>query len=226
GLDWANRDWGVNLQLPYLQRSHGTLADGDTDVSSSDASGMGDMRITARYQGFFADRSFGVMAGVKLATGDFHQTFESGPQAGGALDRGLQRGTGTTDGIIGVYHYTALSRDWDLFEQAQFKGALGAREDFRPGNQWIANVGLRYVGAGAWIPQAQLNYKHEAQESGAQADQPNSGSDELYLSPGLAWRASRPLALYGFVQLPLYRRYTGLQLAPEYSVTTGVRYSF
>ncbi len=226
-LDYGfNRDWGVNVQVPMLRRTHGTLAEGDAQPSFSSKSGIGDVSIVGRYQGIFDDRSFGVQLGVKLPTGAFDQAFSEGPQAGALLDRGLQLGTGTTDAIAGVYHFAAFSRDWDHFEQLQIKVPLNERENFKPGSQLSANLGFRYVGWRSVVPQLQLNFKAEGRESGAEADRPNSGSREIYLSPGLGWQPAKAIWVYGFVQLPVYRDYDGLQLAPHYSVTTGLRYAF
>jgi hypothetical protein len=227
GLDYGiGRDWGINVQLPYLDRTHGTIADGEDAVTSSDKSGIGDIRVVGRYQGLFEDRSLGLQLGVKLPTGEYKQNFASGPDAGELLDRGLQLGTGTTDVIAGIYHFASFNRDWDHFEQAQFKAALASRDDFRPGNQWSASVGVRYMAWSALIPQLQLNFKNESKESGVEADRPNSGSRELYLSPGLSWLATKSLSAYGFVQLPIFSDYDGLQLAPHYIVSTGLHYSF
>jgi hypothetical protein len=227
GLDYSlNRDWGLSLQVPYLDRAHGTVADGDTEPSLSDRKGIGDLRLLGRYQGFFDDRSLGVQFGLKLPTGGHGQAFSSGPAAGEPLDRGLQLGTGTTDFVAGAYHFTAFSRNWDHFEQAQLKVALAARDEFRPGTQLSANAGLRYVGFQQLMPQLQLNYKWEGRESGAAGDRPNSGSQELYLSPGLSVQVQQRLTLYAFVQLPVYRDYRGLQLAPAYSLSSGLRYGF
>lgn len=229
GLDYAfNRDWGVNLQAPLLDRDHATLADGESVNDASHKRGLGDVRVVARYQGLFADRSLGVQVGVKLPTGDHRQNFSSGPDAGAPLDRGLQLGTGTTDLIVGLYHYSAFDRDWDHFEQAQYKNALNARDGFRPGPQFTANAGVRYVGYGRVIPQLQVNLKIEDRESGdpAVADIANSGSREIDLSPGLTVKPSKNLALYGFVQVPVYRAFNGLQLAPRYILSSGLRYGF
>ncbi len=227
GIDYSfNHDWGVNTQLPYLARTHGTLIDGEDDVTHSEKDGLGDVRIVGRYQGLIADRSLGLQLGIKLPTGDIHQDFSAGPETGGALDRGLQLGTGTTDLIAGAYHFKAFSRDWDHFEQLQVKWPLGSHEKFKPGTQVAANVGVRYVGTRSFVPQLQLNFKSEGRESGAQADRPNSGSREFYLSPGFSVSPTPAASFYAFVQLPLYRDYDGLQLAPQYTVTTGLRFAF
>ena len=46
----ASSLWSVSLQLPYHDRFHTTIVDGDTAVSTSQASGLGDVRLLARYQ--------------------------------------------------------------------------------------------------------------------------------------------------------------------------------
>ena len=46
GFDYSpNMDWGVNLQLPYFNRSHTTIAEGDTEISSSHTQSIGDVRL-------------------------------------------------------------------------------------------------------------------------------------------------------------------------------------
>src|ERR1051325_5483837 len=59
-----NRDWGINVQVPYIVRSHTTVAEGDTDISSSHSSSVGDVRVLGRYQGF----PVGIQLGLKFAT--------------------------------------------------------------------------------------------------------------------------------------------------------------
>jgi hypothetical protein len=221
-----NRDWAVSASLPYLNRQHSTIAEGDDTLSTSHTSGVGDARILARYQGFFEDRSFGVQFGVKLPTGAYHSNFASGPQAGAQLDRGLQAGSGTTDLLLGLYQYAAISRDWDRFEQIQLKQPLDSRQQFRPSSSVDLTAGLRYVGFAAVTPQLQLNARFEGRETGAQGDYENSGSRVLYLSPGLSGRLYGGVSAYGFVQVPLWQYYNGYQLAPHYNLSAGVSYRF
>jgi len=224
-----NRDWGLDLQLPYLIRQHGTLAEGDDpQVSGSDYAHIGDLRLVGRYQGFLRDRSLGVQLGLKLPTGPFHDTFSSGPQQGEGVDRGLQTGSGTTDLILGVYHHGSIGRNWDRFEQLQLKQPLGSREQFRPPTQFSVNLGLRYVGNAYVIPQAQLNVKVEGHETGDPevADYPDSGSRVVYVSPGIASKPVKGTSMFGFVQVPVYQDYSGYQLAPRYTLSVGINHRF
>ena len=105
GLDHNfNQDWAINVQLPIFSRSHGTFGAAyptlvEYDTSSSE--GIGDLRITGRYQGLSTDHSNGITFGLKLPTGKTTDTFNSGL----ALDSGLELGTGTTDLLLGGYQF-------------------------------------------------------------------------------------------------------------------------
>jgi hypothetical protein len=225
-LDYSpNADWGMTVQIPYYNRYHTTVAEDDTDISTSHTDSLGDVRVLGRYQGLADDHSSGLQFGFKLATGSIHDNFSDGPQAGNALDRGLEPGTGTTDALVGVYHFGALSRDWDYFAQALVQQPLGPREDFRPGTGLNMNVGARYVANETVVPHVQLNMRAEKRESGANADVENSGATLVYLSPGVTLNASKSLKPYAFVQLPVYQRVNGYQLEPRYLVSVGVHYA-
>ena len=230
GADYAfNRDWGINLQLPILDREHETIDEGETEVSTSHTRGVGDLRVLARWQGLFSDRSTGLQLGLKLPTGAIHDTFNSGPNQGEQIDRGLQNGTGTTDLLIGAYNLgnfgSGLGEHFERYEQIQLKQALDRHEQFRPSTQLSVNLAVSYTGWRYVTPQLQLNGKFEGREVGAQADYDNSGSRTLYLSPGVTTKVVQSLSLYSFVQLPLYQDYNGYQLAPKYLVSVGLRYA-
>ena len=115
GLDHGyNQDWAVNVQLPVLSRSHGTYGDGGAypnldNYDTASSKGIGDIRVTGRYQGLTADHSTGFTFGLKLPTGETNDTFKNGK----ALDRGLELGTGTTDLLLGAYHFGNINRDYD-----------------------------------------------------------------------------------------------------------------
>lgn len=224
GLDYSfNRAWGVSVQLPWFSRYHETWPEGETTLSSSNGHGIGDIRVVARYQGFDPDAGFGVQFGVKLATGSFKQTFDAGTAAGELLDRGLQRGTGTTDALFGVYKFGYLSKSIGYFGQAMGEVAMNARDGFRPGNSLNVNLGLRYLDAGMFVPQVQLNLHGEQRESGALADRANSGATLAYLSPGLGLRLGRRVDAFVFMQAPVHEHVNGLQLEPGRLWSAGVQ---
>jgi len=226
-IDYSpDKDWGVNVALPWFDRSHATVAEGDTDISTSHDRGIGDLRVLGRYSGFDAQRSTGVLFGLKLPTGNSNDAFESGPQRGEIVDRGLQLGTGTTDVVAGVYHFGAFAQDWSYFAQALAQHALDSHNGFRAGDGLNVNLGLRYNASSTWVPELQLNVRAEKRERGVNADIENSGATLAYLSPGITWNPTHRLALFAFVQAPVYQRVNGLQLEATRFASLGLHYHF
>jgi hypothetical protein len=226
GLDHSfNKDWAVNIQLPIFSRSHGTFGAAYPNLDEYDTSsskGIGDIRVTGRYQGLSADHSSGITFGLKLPTGETTDTFNSGL----ALDRGLELGTGTTDLLLGGYQFGSINRDWDYFLQATLQIALNSHDDFRPGNGLNATAGVRYMGFESFIPQLQFNTRIEKRESGINADVTNSGATLLYISPGVTVPINKTVQAFGFLQVPVYQRVNGYQIEPNVLFSTGLRFNF
>lgn len=230
GIDYSlNQDWGINVQIPYIDRYHETYGEvdapdtlGTVPLGVSHTKSIGDVKVVGRYLGFSDNKNFGVQFGLKLPTGDHTRNFKDGTP----LDRGLQPGTGTTDLMLGAYHFNAINQDWDYFAQGMVQVALNSRDDYRPGNALNVNVGVRYVANDLFTPQLQVNAKTSQHDSGANADRPNSGGTLAYLSPGLTVNLENNLKLYGFVQVPIYQHVDGYQLTPRWTGTLGVRYTF
>ena len=226
GLDYSpNRDWGINLQLPYIDRDHATLGAGDSDHTNSHTRNLGDIKLIGRYQGFSEARDTGVMLGVKLPTGKHDANFASGPGAGLPLDRSLQPGSGSTDIIVGAYHTRALGKNRDGFAQVIFQAAMQTKDDYRPGNSINLNAGVRYLDWGSVVPQVQLNARAVRRDSGLNADPDNTGGRLVYLSPGVTVAVSKSAKVYGFIQLPLFQYVEGLQLAPRWNASVGLNFS-
>jgi len=223
-LDYVpHRNWGLTLQIPYHDRFHTTIDAGETDLSASDASGLGDIRLLARRQKFTFARSVGFQFGLKLPTGRFDQTFASGPTAGELLDRGLQLGTGTTDLLLGASWFSRPTTHLGCFAQIQLDQPLAPRDGFLPSTSATASGGIRWLNTSRFTPQLQLNVRCETREHGAEGDTPNSGNTLAYLSPGVTAELGAKSTGFIFVQLPVYQRVNGLQLEPHSLLTVGLR---
>ncbi len=219
-----NAVWGVDLQVPVIVRPHATVSQGDTEESFSRTNGLGDVRLTARWQGIGGPGITGLQFGLKLPTGNFGQNFRAGPQAGSPVDRGLQPGTGTTDALIGAYQFGQLVKNFDFVLQAQAQIPLDGRDLYRPGLAGTASAGLHYVHWRGITPQLQLNLRLAEKDHGLNSDRDNSGGELLYAAPGLIARLGPRAAVFGYVQLPLYERVNGFQLAPRYTASIGLHY--
>jgi hypothetical protein len=236
-FDYNNGNtWGVSVIVPYIDRSHSTLGTGSDGVTfdpangayGSSGSGLGDVRLLGRYFGFSEQHNFGIQFGIKLPTGKTNQVSNiDGPQP---VDPGLQRGTGTTDLIFGAYYFDNLSANWEYFTQAFLQTALNyssmANGTYQPATSENLNVGVRYQGFEKVIPTLQMNIRHAGKDAGTAADTYATGGTLVYLTPGAIVKVTDKAFAYVNVQLPVYQNVNGIQLAPKYVVSTGVRFSF
>jgi hypothetical protein len=220
----VDSSWAITASVPYNDRFHTTIAAGDTEISTSRASGLGDIRVLGRYQTFGAAHSFGLQFGFKLPTGRFDQNFATGPQAGELLDRGLQLGTGTTDLLVGASWFTRPWTNLGCFAQVMLDQPLAARAGFLPSTSMNLSGGVRWLNTSRFTPQLQLNVKTEAREHGAEADTASSGGTIAYLSPGVTAELTEKANAFIFVQVPVYQRVNGLQLEPKWLLSTGLRW--
>jgi len=168
----------------------------------------------------------GVQFGLVLPTGSFHHTFNAGPQAGELVDRGLQPGTGTVQAVFGAYHYSRVAPTLALVLQAQGQVALNDREGYRPGPVGEASASLQYIGAKGITPQLQVNFRANGRDSGLNSDRPNSGGEQLYVSPGVSAKLTDTLSAFALVQLPVYQRVNGNQLVPKVQTSLGLQMRF
>jgi hypothetical protein len=216
-------DWGLDVQLPVLKRPHKTIAEDTVEPSFSDTKGIGDLRIVGRWQGLSTPGTVtGLEAGVVLPTGQFHQTFKSGPEEGEEVDRGLQPGTGTVQAVLGAYHLGAISPELGYFLQATSQIPLTSRDGFKPGSFVQASAALNYTHWRNVTPQLQLSFRKTWRDSGPDSDRPNSGGEQVNVAPGLSAKLGSKLVGFTFVELPLYTRVNGFQLVPRAKFSAGL----
>lgn len=239
GVDYnQGPDWGFNVQIPYIDRSHSTLGTASNGITpgpgggqyNSHTSSIGDVKVIGRYHGFDPQCKLGVLFGVKLPTGSHTETGTStDPTAHGPvlIDPGLQPGTGSTDVILGAYYNDAINQYWSYFAQALFERHVFTQAGYIPGEGYNFNLGLRYTGISGFRPQMQLNLRHVLRDTGTDpyVDVFDTGGTLLYISPGVVVPVSSRISVYGFVQLPVYQDVRGVQLAPRFTTSVGVRYS-
>lgn len=218
-----NANWGMSVSLPYVDREHEHLHHhhGELLVERWNISAVGDARVLGRYRG--DGSAFGWVFGFKLPTG---ATDFSNP-AGDEAERSLQPGTGTTDAVIGLnwrHADPAASTAW--FVQAQYQQALAGHDGFKPGRQVHLDAGLRYAVSGRFGLMLQSNLVWKGHDVGAEAEPDDSGSRQVYLTPGISFAATDRIQLYAFLQQPLYQHVTGVQLVADRSIAGGLSLRF
>jgi hypothetical protein len=233
-LDYNTADWGVTLQVPFVDRYHTTLQDGtQAGYNFNQFNALGDVRVLVKVGlsalGLAPDATSGVIGGVKLPTSVTDEPF-NGP-AGGIVDPSLQPGTGSTDLLLGGFYSGAMDNlAW--FGQGMWQHAVASQAGYRPGDTITVNAGLSYAHMGqAVVPLLQVNYVHRNIDVGdlvnVQYDgSPLTGGDLLYLAPGVSARLGAGFSAYAYVQFPVFQDVNGVQLTPKEIYSVGIHKTF
>ena len=228
-LDWnINADWGITFKVPFVSRAHNHIFNKDDGFGGVDPetenwsfSGIGDVQALARYR-FYNDEhaNAGVRFGLKLPTGSIHKR-NSEEEA----ERTLQPGSGSTDSLLGAY-YNHHDGNLGWFAQGMWQQTISDRDNFKPSRKLGADIGMSYNATPDLSLMLQLNLQHKSRDSGANAEPADSGSRTVSISPGLSYRVTPAVQVYGFVQKPLYQYMNGAQLTADWSIALGLSTQF
>jgi hypothetical protein len=250
-----NRDWGVMVRIPTVNRTLTTDTQNPAfGIASFNSKDIGDIEIMGTYTGFFKDMSTGIIFGVKLPSGTYNAP---------GIDRDTQIGSGSTDLLLGAFHRGMLSGDnaWQYFSQIMlrqpflyqtaadpqgfFDGNAGVVQTYFPGRQIDGAAGILYnnwyhvLGLDKITPLAQVIVSHRDNDAGTGADPFNSGFDRVMLSPGIEFTKvvdeanNRVVKLYADVEVPVYYRANAAnnagtegQLVAPYLIRVTASYNF
>ncbi len=218
-----NRDWGMNLRVPYVTR-YVENAPHSGGMSYTRHSDVGDIRISGIYSGFFDDMSTGLLFGLKLPTGATNDK---------TLARNTQIGSGSTDAIIGAYHMGNFGKsNFGYFAQGTFERPFIRHQGYTPGSEISGAVGSYYnfgqVGVLKKIaPMFQITGAKKSQDSGwaDPSHNPNSGYSLMFFAPGIEISFA-DYKIYADIEFPLYRNVNGNQLVAQnlYKVILGYNF--
>jgi hypothetical protein len=85
---------------------------------------------------------------------------------------------------------------------------------------------VSYAAGQRWVFALQLNGRHAGRDDFRGEGVPSTGSDAFSLAPGVRFRTGDRVALYGYVQLPVYQDVNETQLAPRAGFIVGFSKSF
>jgi hypothetical protein len=222
GIEYMfNHDWGVMAEVPYWNRNFAT--DNGNGVQTFQHAALGDVRLRGVYTGFSDDMTTGVEFGVKLPTGDFKYA---------NFDRDTEIGTGSTDLLLGGYHFGGLTDDnsWVWFGQVNLDLPFATQGGYRPGAEVNAAVGIYYndltIGDDIKLaPVLQLIVSHRASDSGPAAHPEDSGYDRVLLAPGVEFDLD-DWKLFANVAFPVYQDVRGNQLVASTLLKVTASYAF
>ena len=223
GLQYMfNRSWGVDVKVPYWNRSFDTDITGGGDVEGYTHKALGDVRVSGLYTGFSADMTTGLEFGLKLPTGDY--TY-------GNFDRDTEIGTGSTDGLLGLYHRDRFGKNnpYNWFVHGTWEQPFLTSGGYRPGSEFDAAAGVVHdpfaLGDGikvAPVFQAINSYRMNDRGVGHPTD---SGYERVLAAPGIEFSLG-PTKLYTDVSVPVYQHITGNQLVAPVLFQAVVSYAF
>lgn len=228
GFDYTfDANWGVGVQLPVVDRSHGHIHNqmGGPIPEAWSFTEIGDARLIGRYR-FTPTQplagTFGVQFGVKLPTGKIDVANRDGDVA----ERSLQPGSGTADAILGVFYSAPLGHHAIWFADVNWQAPLDERADYKPGNHVGIDIGASYPLSERVALLLQVNTLWKERDAGANAEPEDSGGTFVHFSPGLSVALGDKTQLYGFVQLPLFQNVNGVQLTADWSIAAGLGHRF
>jgi hypothetical protein len=249
-----DRNWGVMVRAPYVNRSLTTDTGAFAGIDTFNAKDLGDIEVMGMYTGFFSDMSTGVIFGLKLPTA---------PYTTPGFDRDNQIGSGSTDLILGGFHRGLITGDnaWQYFLQATwrqpflyrdaadpqgfFDGNGGLVQSYHPAMQVDGAGGIVYnnlynvLGFDKITPLAQIIISHRDHDTGTGSDPFNSGFERVMLSPGIEFTKvldeanNRVLKTYFDIEVPVYYRANAAnnngtegQLVAPYLIKLVTSYNF
>jgi hypothetical protein len=220
-----NHIWGVSVEIPYWNRyfdtdqTYGQIPDLGF-VSDLHEATLGDIRIMGMYTGFSKNMSTGVIFGLKLPTGN--NSYFNDPDT--------EIGAGSTDLLLGIYHYGILFHDstWNWTGEARLDMPFLFQAGYIPGGEFDGSLGINYrgffLGNLAIVPLAQVAASYRLADNGT-GDPNNSGYVRVLLVPGLDFEYGN-LKLFATVGFPVYQNVTGNQLVASALFKAVLSYSF
>jgi len=229
----------VGVDVPFVHREHSHILrdPGGDRWERWDFTGLGDLVLTATVATILPsadeDAFLSVTAGIKTASGVTDASNADGEEA----EATIQPGTGSVDALIRVNYrqpiaavpafggvFATLPLEVGLTYQRSGRG----KDDYLPGNTFLAHVGTRYQVARRASLLLQINARNQGFADIGSTDEPreNTGGTWVFVSPGLAINLADAFTGSAFVQLPVYQDVHGIQQVSSANLSFGLSCSF
>lgn len=222
----------ISVRMPYVSFELARKLNRSGTVQlRGEYAALGDAEVQLRRIVHEGESSFtGLVLGLKLPTGgtgeraaiyvDGAYDTDAGP-----LERSVQPGTGTTDGVLGAFHSRRLGHDWSAYAQTYARAAAGQADGYHPGRRLSADAGVSWFGLSGFTFSAQLAYTDRHRDDGIAAEV-RSANTLVAASVGAAWAFMPDFRAYLFYQHPLYRKTEGVQSVADGAWVGGVSLRF
>jgi len=186
----------VQVSVPYLKRKHrhidgiGESVDEFGENSNFSDNGIGDMRITAKYNVLPTLRNMVVLGfGMDLPTGDTRAR-DSG---GAVLESSGQLGRGNVGLIGSIYQsYEIIPHRLNQFSYGSYRHTFRNRDGYQFGDEFLFNFGVNLVTLPWLIVTNQFNYRYLVHDNVRgdleQSAAPFAGDEPTVIDPAVMHR--------------------------------------
>ncbi len=157
--------FGLQLTLPYMWRTHKHIdglgedgANGEGEPSNFSANGIGDVRVSLKYNALPTLRSLVVLGlGIYLPTGNTH----AHDSAELVMESPTQLGRGQVGLNPTIYQtYELIPHRLNQFASASYRHTFRNNDGYRFGDEYMLNAGLNLVATPWLVLTGQVNYRY------------------------------------------------------------------
>lgn len=220
-------DFSLSLAVPHVTKRDYEVEDHDRLGESQTASGIGDVRLGAKYRFLRGEWQLAALANVKFATG---RTTARTP-GDELFEPELQPGSGATDfgaGLALTRHWPRLSFTADLSHTWRTEGA----QDYRFGNLWKGGAGIawRFNAADAPHPvsgslEVSLLHALKDRQEGV-IDEETGTRLAVFVAPGITVKLFTPVTAFLAFPIVVHDDPNGHHQKTRYEVISGIRMAF
>jgi hypothetical protein len=224
-----------NAEVPLIARQHRHIlheTSGDR-IESWNFVGLGDIVASAQYALLLPHTEFGpyvsLVGGIKVATGRTDLKNAEGDEA----EVTIQPGTGSTDGIAGLFYRQEVATVPTLGGEFsslpliagvsyQFNGA--GTHGWRAGNSLLAHIGTEYQFSPSASFTMQVNARIQQYAEVGRTGEPreNTGGTWIFASPGVNVSLTGSVFAFAILQVPVYQQVHGFQQSAKMNVQVGI----
>lgn len=226
----------IGITVPYIHREHSHIhhENGQNIWENWNFSGLGDIAVIGNYSLIVPEMEkeiyLGVSAGLKLPTGRTNAVNNEGELA----EVTIQPGSGSYDVLFGLNfryplfivsttnenEYSTIPLILGLLYKIPGKGT----DDYQFGKTILFTAGTDYQITGKTSLTLQMNFKNQGYANTGMTGEPkeNTGSTQIYVSPGINLGITDNLSLFGIIQLPVYQNVHGIQQTSRFNTQVGI----
>lgn len=225
--------FGIEVTAPFMFRKHAHFhvhGGQDAELINFKDNGLGDIRITAKYNVLPTIRSMVVAGfGIDLPTGK-NQSRDS---VNGVLEPAGQIGRGQV-GLIGSLYqtYELIPHQLSQFGYVSYRHTFRNHVGYQYGDEYLVNFGVNYVTPIPWLVLTQqINWRYTTHDTFYGINPantpihdiaiPNTGSTFTAYTPGVLLNLEDGLQAYFYAQVPVARDANN-NLAQDTSYVFGI----